>query len=249
MEKYDKNLLTIAMSVYNPNVKWFKQCVYSILSQTYDNFELIIVNDASTNKTAFNFLVDLDDRIKLIVKDKNEGCIKGYITAHETGTGYWRTTVDCDDWFAPNCFQLHIDSMKQAKVNWSYSNGWNYYENTKKLTPWTCPKFNRRFLIKQNFICAIGVMWTADLYDDVGGYDSELLACAQDYDLWIKFAEKGLPILLLPRLFIYRWHGNNLSKSQGMEEKYKIAHKMIYDNMNKRIGKTRKELLSIDPIV
>lgn len=94
--------VSIIVPVYNAE-KYLKQCVESLLSQTYRNVEIILVDDGSPDESPelCNAYASKDKRVRVIYK-KNEGAALARKTGLEAATGEYVLFVDCDDWLEPN---------------------------------------------------------------------------------------------------------------------------------------------------
>jgi glycosyltransferase involved in cell wall biosynthesis len=104
--------ISVIMSVYN-GLPYLKEAVKSILSQTYKNFEFIIVDDASTD-TSFKYLKSLKDRrIKLIRNNKNYGLARSLNIALGMAVGDYIARMDADDVSMPARFKEQLDFMKK----------------------------------------------------------------------------------------------------------------------------------------
>jgi len=245
MESYEKGLVSIMTPIYKGNLDWFKQTIGSVLSQSYKDFEFVVIDDGSQSKELDNLLkifCEFDDRIRVEKLGENKGIIPAFNLFHELARGEFVTILDSDDWILPWKFKLQVQCINKFKKNWSYTNGWNYFYNEDKFTYWDCPSYNHSFLVKQNMIPALSVMWRHDLYDKVGPYPGYLPG-AQDYDMWIKFGEQGNPVFISDRCFINRWHDNNWTKKQVASGKIDEAYKVIYSDMEKRTGLSQNDYI------
>ncbi|MFC4652108.1 glycosyltransferase family 2 protein [Lactococcus nasutitermitis] len=95
--------VSILLPVYNVE-NFLAQCLESILNQTYQNLEIICVNDSSTDQslTILKSYAKKDKRIKVIEKPQNEGLPQARKTALENATGDYVLNVDSDDWIEPD---------------------------------------------------------------------------------------------------------------------------------------------------
>ena len=102
MEKKEKDLISIIVPVYNAE-KYITRCVQSILEQEYSNFELILIDDGSTDKSPkiLSQLDKLDDRIMLL-NQKNSGVSQARNNGLRHSSGSWIMFVDADDYIAPS---------------------------------------------------------------------------------------------------------------------------------------------------
>lgn len=138
--------ISIIVPCYNVE-EYLEKCVESILLQTYENWELILVNDGSKDKTPVicDKYCKIDKRIKVIHKD-NGGLVSARNAGYEVATGEWLTYVDGDDWLDPTFIEkitkgieLHKDidiiffcmqqdmNGKTIKGKWD----WDQYTNGK----------------------------------------------------------------------------------------------------------------------
>ena len=105
--------ISVIIPAYNAE-KYLDQCVESVQSQIYDNIEIIIVNDGSTDRTAamIERLKEKDSRIRALHKRKNEGLGAARNSALELVTGQYVLFLDSDDWIDPN----HISDLYEQIV-------------------------------------------------------------------------------------------------------------------------------------
>jgi glycosyltransferase involved in cell wall biosynthesis len=98
--------ISIIVPIYNVE-KYLRKCLDSILSQTFSDFELILVNDYSLDNSAAICLeyANKDKRIKLVNKQKNEGLPQARKTGFENSIGEFIINIDSDDWIEPNMLE------------------------------------------------------------------------------------------------------------------------------------------------
>lgn len=124
-------LVSIITPVYNSS-KYIDQCIESVLSQTYSNWEMIVVNDKSTDnsRAIIEEYVRKDPRIKLFNNEKNMGVAATRNKALEVSKGRFVAFLDSDDFWAPRKLERQIDFM----INNNYGFTFTAYEifNEKK---------------------------------------------------------------------------------------------------------------------
>lgn len=132
--------ISIIVPCYNIE-KYIERAVKSICAQTYENIEIILVDDGSTDRTSFilDNLKDLDNRIRIVHK-KNEGVTKARLTGVEVSTGKWIGFVDGDDYIEPYMYQRLLKNAKKYNAQIShcgyqmvFPNRIDYYYNTGRL--------------------------------------------------------------------------------------------------------------------
>lgn len=108
--------ISVIVPVYNTE-KYIKQCIESILNQTYKNIELILVDDGSTDISGeiCDRYKEIDDRITVIHK-KNEGTIKARISGVMQSRGEYVAFVDSDDWICENAYEKALPFLGEADM-------------------------------------------------------------------------------------------------------------------------------------
>lgn len=131
-------MISIIVPVYNAE-KYLEQCLNSLLKQTYQNLEIICVNDGSTDKSG-RFLEQFqknDFRIKVINKT-NEGVSKARNMALEVASGEFLMFVDADDWIDKNTCERILNCQKQTQadvVMWPYMSEHKHEAVPKAIFP------------------------------------------------------------------------------------------------------------------
>lgn len=117
MENFNEPLISVIVPVYNER-RYLKECVESIEKQTYNNIEIILVDDGSTDGTSQDCdeLAEKDNRIKVIHK-KNEGLSSARITGLENSVGDWVMFVDDDDVIAHNMLESFTRYVNNEKLD------------------------------------------------------------------------------------------------------------------------------------
>lgn len=130
----EKEIVSIVIPVYNER-RYLKDCVNTIVNQTYKNLEIILVDDGSTDGTSddCDLIALTDKRIKVLHK-KNQGLSSARITGLENATGKWIYFVDDDDLISPHAIQILIQQFNSeidivtagridiADVNYEWNN-------------------------------------------------------------------------------------------------------------------------------
>ena len=117
MMQNDFGLISIIMAAYNAE-KTIEQAINSVLSQTCTNFELLVVNDCSADRTAelVKSIAAKDSRVRLISNVKNSGV--SYTRKHglEEAKGSWIAILDSDDAWAPEKLEKQIDLQREPML-------------------------------------------------------------------------------------------------------------------------------------
>ena len=114
MEMTDKPLISVLVAAYNVQ-DYIERCIYSIIGQSYDNLEIIVVNDGSTDCTLEFCHKIKDDRLK-IVSQENSGLVNARKTALRLATGKYVSFIDGDDYIENNMYEEMQKSIGDAEI-------------------------------------------------------------------------------------------------------------------------------------
>jgi hypothetical protein len=207
--------VSVLMPVHNGE-KFVEGAVNSILSQTFDNFELIIGDDGSTDRTLkiISGLATKDPRIILIHNSGCQGISKTLNKAARQARGPLIARMDADDWAHETRFSLQIDAFRQAeKLVLCGSNATHVDEQMRPLFNTVLPVSDwdiRCAALFENPFAHPSVMMRADVFHLAGGYNEEF-PTTQDYDLWIRLFAQGEVRNLGESLLKMRRHDQSVS--------------------------------------
>ncbi len=200
---------SIVVPTYNAKPQWLDACFQSVLDQTYQNWQLVIVDDASTNTGSLaclkNWQAKANERLTVIYRENN-----GHICA-ATNTGLLQANgdfiffLDHDDTLAPqalNELALSISDNPHAKV--FYSDEDLMSEAGERITPHFKPDWNPELLLAHNYITHL-CCYKADVIKQLSGMRKGLDG-AQDYDLILRASTivKTDQIIHIPKV-LYHW--------------------------------------------
>lgn len=215
------NLVSIITPTYNSE-KFISATIQSVQNQTYSNWEMIIVDDCSQDKTVEiiqNFMEE-DHRIHLIQLNKNSGAAKARNHAIEKVVGKFMTFLDADDIWFPDFIQNSIVTIKNTGVNFVFSSYRRSNENLEFVySDFIVPKkVTYTDILKTNSISCL----TAFINVEVLGIKKmpDILK-RQDMGLWLKYL-KEIPYaygIQEPKA-IYRIRENSLSRNKKNLLKY-----------------------------
>ena len=135
-----EELVSIIMPSYNTG-KFIQETIDSVINQTYDNWELIIVDDCSSDNTDEIVKSIKDDRIFYLKNKKNSGAAVSRNKALKMAKGKWIAFLDSDDLWKKDKLEKQIKFMKNNNYHFSYTNYVEIDENDAKTgTKVTGPK-------------------------------------------------------------------------------------------------------------
>jgi glycosyltransferase involved in cell wall biosynthesis len=222
----DQPTPTLSVTVLNYNyARYLPQCLDSILSQTWTDFELILINDCSTDNSLEVIQPYLaDPRVHLVNHTENQGYIVSLIEGARMSRGKYITVISADDYCVSDyAFESLLQSLEaDSEVVFAYSAHGNYQNDgtrTWLLRPHPDSRVRSgveeyRDLIMGNYILHSGVIIRATAYEAADGYDPSLrYAC--DTLMWLVLCGQGKVAYCSDELYAYRWHDSNMSDSRG----------------------------------
>jgi glycosyltransferase involved in cell wall biosynthesis len=216
-------LVSVVMPLYNTAL-YVSESIQSILNQTYQNIELIIVNDGSTDNSEEVALSFSDSRIKYYRNEENRKIVYTRNRAIELAQGEYIAFLDSDDISSPERIKLQVDFLENnAKYGFVGSNIQNITLDEIVEPVLDFPSDNdliRCIMLFRNTFCASAVMFRREAI--VGEKFDPEFPVAEDYDIYLRILDKGwLCTNLKTALTFYRIHGQNitLTKKQLLDEK------------------------------
>lgn len=192
LKKDDNPLITIFMPTHN-RVGLLKRAVGSVLVQSYTNFELIIVNDGSSDETRtyLDELADSDQRIKSIHIPEARGPSHARNCAIQLATGEFITDLDDDDEILPNRLRTFLDYWDREYAFITSSIMWDFGAS-RKLVGGETIELKISDLLSHNYDC-IHFFTRRSYYLQAGLFD-EAMQNSEDRDMGVRLALLGLPI-------------------------------------------------------
>lgn len=202
-------LISVIIPTYN-YAAFLARAIKSVLCQGYPNFEIIIIDDGSTDNTAE--VVIKDDRIHYFYQE-NRGLAAARNAGIDRSKGSYLVFLDADDWLEPGALEKNYDALKN-KPDVAFVSG-NYYflkAAINELFPITTEINEHHYthLLKSNYIgMHATVLFQRWVFDDVR-YDESLRSC-EDYDLYLRIARNHPVIHHAPFIATYYFHPSGLS--------------------------------------
>lgn len=244
--------ISTILSVYNGE-KYLKEALKSILDQTFKDFELIVINDGSTDQTGAVIDSFTDSRIIKIKNDRNLGLVASLNKGLEVARGEFIARMDADDISMPERFTKQVEFleknrevgvlgtfMRQVDVKGGF------------ISLFQPPVAHREILIKMLTGTAIAhatVMIRKEIIDKAGGYD-ENFPHVEDTELWSRLIFKTKFANLPEALYVRRIHRNSVMSAHAklqLEKSGEIRKELLEKVISKKIL-TEKEIQEIHSI-
>lgn len=212
--------ISILLPVYNTEEKWLRECIESVLSQYYSNWELCIADDNSNQSQVRRILNEYearDPRIRIVYRDENGHISKASNSALEIATGEYVALLDHDDTLAPFALYRVVELInKNADAEFIYSDEDKINKSGRRSRPFFKPDWSPDTLLSQNYICHFVVI-KSSLMNRVGGFRVGYEG-AQDYDLILRCTELTQEIYHIPQI-LYHWRMIENSTAENPEAK------------------------------
>jgi len=240
-------IVSVIMPVFNAG-QFIAEAVDSVIKQTFNRWELIIVNDGSTDDTRSiaEKYVAADARIKLITQE-NKKLSAARNTGITAAKGEWIAFLDADDFWVPEKLEKQLAATeKHPAAGVIFSDGFVFYNNDVKtaqhygtVVGYFAPADIYKLEYRGNYIPVLSVLVKKKELDTVGPQDEKLRAC-EDWDYWLRLALQGVSFYgMEEKLFYYRKHASNMSNDNSLMS---LANSAIF------IKNFKRELLSTEDI-
>ena len=208
-------LVSIIMPCYN-GIKYITESINSVINQTYTNWELLIIDDCSSDngmKELFQSIIEKDNRIKLFSTSVNSGAGVARNIGIKESKGRFLAFCDSDDWWYPFKLEEQLKFMEDNRYEFTCS----YYEDSnEKLEPY----YTMKQAVKQNFHsmiagCNIGTPGVVIDTQRIGKKYMPNLRRAEDWGLWMLILKEIDYLYTYPKpLWKYRHIPNSGSSNK-----------------------------------
>lgn len=225
-------IVSVIVPCYNHGM-YLAECLESILSQTYTNWECIIIDNGSTDNTkqVSESFAEKDKRFKYIYTSQ-----KGVSFARNFGiknsAGKYILPVDADDKIAPQYIEKAVAVLnKNESIKLVYCNAQLFGAVNRN---WILPEFSLKNILIENIIFCSAVYRRAD-FDALKGYNEDMVEGFEDWDFWLDLLKDGGEVYKLPETYFYyrikadsRNHTLDIEKQKKLRRKIYQNHKELY---------------------
>ena len=221
IKKFDYNpLISFIIPVYNIEPIYLKDCIDSILNQSYQNFEICIADDCSTNKDTIKTLKlfeKQDKRIRVVYRKINGHISESTNSALAITKGEYIALMDDDDTLDKNALYKVVEALNfDRKIDFIYSDEDKLDMNGNYCEPHFKTDFAVDSLFGGNYICHFTVI-KKTIFNKIGNFDKKYVG-AQDFDLFLRATEVADKIYHIPEI-LYHWRKIPGSTADTVENK------------------------------
>jgi succinoglycan biosynthesis protein ExoO len=205
------SLVTVIIPAYNTE-RYIKTCIQSVLDQTYDNFEIIIVDDYSTDHS-LEIIRQFDDpRIRVIKNDKNRGPSYSRNYAIQLAKGEFIAILDSDDWWEPNRLERMMSFINETNADMLFDDVLYIREGEKE--PWTTYSKFKGFILDEptevsleyfvnNDLGILKAIIRKQLIEDHSIYYDESIKYGEDFLFYLQLISKTKKVWLINESYYY----------------------------------------------
>lgn len=230
--------ISLVVPVYNTPKGFLKECIESVLQQTYSNWELCIADDASSLTHVREIIeryAQIDDRIKYLFRDVNGNICHASNSALSLATGEFIGLLDHDDILWPNAlFEVIVALNNDRDIDWLYSDEDKITEDSKThLDPMFKPDWSPDLLNSGMYTGHFSVYRKA-IVDGLNGFLIGM-EYSQDYDLAFRISEVTDKIYHIPQI-LYSWRKHAASAADGGKPYARKTNLLAAENHLLRTG-------------
>ena len=249
-----RELVSVIIPAYN-HEKYIKQCIESVLNQTYKNLEILVEDDCSTDNTKEEIAKIKDKRLKKIYAKKNKGVVNTINELSNMATGKYIAVLGSDDVWYPEKIEEQIKAFKEnpklgavfTEVDFIDENNKKYTDSAENIFDYknmTSAERMRCFYERGNHLCHPSSMIKRSVFEDIGEYNNGYRQL-HDYDYWTRLLQKYDIHIINKKLMAYRRiitdnksvsAQNNTNTIRVYNELFYINYQMIM-NMNDKLFK------------
>ncbi|MFW6011213.1 MAG: glycosyltransferase [Desulfosalsimonas sp.] len=216
---FDQNpLVSVIIPVYNRRA-WIAQAVDSVLCQNYKPFELIVVDDGSTDGT-MEILSAYGNKIR-VIRQPNSGVSAARNKGAAAAEGNLLAFLDSDDYWLSGKLAAQVEFFRKNPDIRICQTEEIWIRKGKRVNPGRRHRKSGGMIFEKSLeLCMISpsaVMMKKDLFDERGGFDENLPAC-EDYDLWLKITcTEPVGLINTPLIVKRGGHPDQLSAAAGLD--------------------------------
>ena len=213
-KEIEKEKVSIIVPMYNAE-KFIGKTIESVLAQTYQNWEMLIMNDVSTDNSLaiVSMYAKKDERIKIVNTEKNVGVVKGRNFLIDLASGKYIAFLDADDYWHNEKLEKQIKFMKEKNASISCTEYTRVKENEEKINDVIIKEeISYNDMLKNNYLGSLTVIYDAK---KIGKRYFKELEKNEDYVLWLEIVKDVNTIYgLKENLAYYRVLDNSRSSNK-----------------------------------
>ncbi|HZG73774.1 MAG TPA: glycosyltransferase family A protein [Chondromyces sp.] len=238
-------LISVVIPCYNDGI-FLPETIARLKEQTYQKFEIIVVNDGSTDAHTKEVLNALKDKnIKVLHKENGRmSSARNYGVKHAAGTLI--AALDADDYFHPTFFEKAIPILQKNTAVAVVTSHMQLFGEVNKVSK---PRGGNEYNFLFSNQCPACAIVRKQCWDEVGGYDEEMKNGYEDWEFYIRITQKGWTIEVIPeKLFFYRQTKKSTHKNDTLPNRSNLINYIVSKHQDWYLEKL-KELITNEEII
>jgi glycosyltransferase involved in cell wall biosynthesis len=210
--------ISVLMPCFNHGT-FIGEAIDSVLAQTFQDFEIVVVDDGSTDGLTKDVLSRLATPRTTVLKTENQGlpAARNHAADHASGTLF--CALDADDKLAPTWFEKAIKALDE-RTDLAFVSHWleTFGDEHWIWKPECC---DLPALLARNTVNGAALV-RRQAFEAVGGYDASMRDGCEDWDFWLRLVERGFAGAIIPEvLFYYRRRSDSMSREMLDQQRYR----------------------------
>jgi glycosyltransferase involved in cell wall biosynthesis len=219
-------LVSVIMPCYNQG-QYLEEAVGSVLAQTYQDFEIIVINDGSTDAATVDLLQTYHQPQMTVLHTANHGPAVARNTGIQQARGDYILPLDADDRIAPTFLEKTVPLLDQNPgVGIVYTQADLFGEQTGRFD---VPTYSFPEILLGNMIFNTSLYRKMD-WEKAGGYRENMIWGWEDYDFWLSILELGREVVQLPEVLYFHREVPNSRSQQMTEADWVKSYTQIFEN-------------------
>lgn len=219
----NRPLVSVIVPCYNYG-QYLEEAIDSVLAQTFQDLEIIVVDDGSTDPETIRILEHLDKPKTRVIRQHNQKLPKTRNNGIKQAQGKYICCLDSDDKLKPTYLEKCLIRLENQKLDICYT--WiQEFEDSERI--FFTRDFDIATLIHSNGV-EVSAVFSKTIWEKSGGYNEAMIHGYEDWDYWISVAEHGgIGAKIDEPLFLYRKHGVSMIDAAAKK------HKMLFETLQK----------------
>ncbi|XOF34121.1 MAG: glycosyltransferase family 2 protein [Candidatus Electrothrix sp. YB6] len=217
--------VSVIIPCYNQG-QFVDEAINSVLAQTWQDFEIIVVNDGSTDPFTIRHLHELNFPKTRVVHTNNQGLPVARNNGIRAAQGEYILPLDADDRIGPTYLEQAVRLLDaDPELGIVYCKAQYFGDRDSE---WPLPEYSLEEMLLNNVIFCTSFFRKAD-WEKAGGFDPAMIHGWEDYDFWLSLIERGRKVQRIPEiLFDYRIRSDSMLRSREKKQKVEILVKIFH---------------------
>ena len=231
--------ISIIVPVFNPSLLYLEKCIASVFAQTYQHWELCLVDDCSTQPGVREYLESIatrDPRVRLFLSEENGHIAQASNHGLQIASGEFVAFLDQDDELAPHALYAVMNLLqKNPATDIIYSNEDKITVHDRRFDPTFKPEWSREYALSFMYV-GHHLVYRKSLVDFLGGFRTGYDG-AQDYDLLLRATEHTDSVKHIPEI-LYHWrsHAGSVAGNKSCKDYAYTAGENVLNDSFKRVS-------------